>query len=444
MAKALTARVVKSISLLGSTQGLNMVCTVVRLKVLSVLVGPAGVGLMGALTQSAEMIGNFSQLNIRTTAVRDLASAPRGRFDATLTAVRRYGRLLGAVGAALMFLLAPLLAEFTFPGGGMAWAYRIAAASVLFQALQGSELVVLQATSNYRQIAASSLLTAVVGLLIAVPLYWFLRLDGVAPSIVAYSVVAWLGAMWFSRRFRPQGVRSPWRASLVEGRGFIALGVVLTITALGSDLVNFLFMAFMGRKGETELGLFQAGYTMVWRYAAVFFTAFSLEFYPRLSRLGRTPGRMRPLLTHQSIITTLMLLPCALLVIALAPWIIRLIYSGEFMGVRPYLMWGMAATMVRPFTSTVSYAFLAAGRGRVYALTELTSVAVGLGLNIGGYTLGGFDGLGLAMVVWMTVEALIVGFVARRNGLPVPGRRALLITAASLALTSLAALLLTL
>ena len=48
------------------------------------------------------------------------------------------------------------------------------------------------------------------------------------------------------------------------------------------------------------------------------------------------------------------------------------------------------------------------------------------------------------MVVWMTVEAMLVGFVARRHGLPVPGRRALLITAASLALTSLAALLLTL
>lgn len=104
MAKALTVRVVKAITMLGSTQGLTMVCSVVRMKILSLLVGPLGVGLMGALTQAADLVSNLTQLNIRTTAVPQLATAPPGQFNAILVCVRRYGRLLGCIGTALMFL----------------------------------------------------------------------------------------------------------------------------------------------------------------------------------------------------------------------------------------------------------------------------------------------------------------------------------------------------
>lgn len=429
MAETLTRRVVKAISLLGSTQGLNMVCSVVRIKILSVLFGPVGVGLMGALTQASDMIGNVTQLNMRTTAVRDLAGAPQSRFAAVLTSVRRYSRLLGVLGAALMFVFAPLLSQITFPDTDYSWAYRIVAVVVLFQALQGSELVVLQATSNYKQIALSSLITAVIGLSIAVALFFTIGIEGVALSLVAYAVVAWLAAKIFSNRYRVDAAAKPsWRESLTIGRGFIALGALLTLTTLCCDAVNFVFMAFMGNHGETELGLFQAGYTMVWRYAGIFFSAFAYEFYPRLSKVAHAPGRMRVMLTHQSIVTTALLLPCSLIIIVFAPWVIRLIYSSEFLSVTPYLIWGMVGTVLRPFTATLSYSFLAGGKGGVYVLTEVLTALLGLGLNVAGYTLFGLAGLGYAMFAWMTIELLMIAGIARYNRLPVPGHRAMIIT----------------
>lgn len=439
MAKALTVRVVKAITMLGSTQGLTMVCSVVRMKILSLLVGPLGVGLMGALTQAADLVSNLTQLNIRTTAVPQLATASPGQFNAILVCVRRYGRLLGCIGTALMFILAPWMSQFTFGTDSYAWAYRIVALSLLFQALQGTELVVLQATSRYKPIAASGLFTAVSGLLLAVPLYYGLREDGVAPSIVGYSLLAWLGAMWFTRHHRVRGPLPPWRESLALGRGFIAVGVLMTLTSLATDGVNFIFMAIVRASGSDALGQFQAGYQLVWRYTGILFMSFSVEFYPRLSKAIANRRHSSLLLTHQSIVTTMMLAPCAALGIVLAPWLVRLLYAEAFLPVAPYVAWGMAAMAFRPLSLALSYSFLAAGRGKVFCLTEVISSLTGLACNTLGLYLGGFTGLGLALIVWLAIDLAIMLTSARLCGAALPRPRALAVTAVTAAALTLLA-----
>lgn len=442
MAKALTARVVKAITMLGSTQGINMVCNVVRMKILSLLVGPAGVGLMGALTQASDLIGNLTQLNVRTSAVPQLAGASPEKFNAILICVRRYGRLLGSIGMVMMFLLAPWLSAFTFGSTEFAWAYRLVSASILLQALQGSELVVLQSTGRYKPIASSGLFTAVCGLLLAVPLYWFLREDGIAPSIVGYSVFAWLGAMWFTRKYRHSGPKPSLSESLRLGRGFIIVGALLTLTSLIGDIENFVFIAIIRRLGgEETLGVFQSGYTLVWRYTSIFFMAFSMEFYPRIIKVIHRRRHVKLLITHQSIVSTWMMFPCSAAIILLAPWLIQLLFSAEFLAARPYVVWGMVAMCLRPATMTISYSFLASGRNKTYCLTEICSGLFGLALNSAGFYFRGFTGLGISSVIWMATELGIMLIAARLSGSPLPSARALFTTFATTAALGILAIL---
>lgn len=428
MAKTLTARVLKATSLLGSTQGINMVCSVVRMKMLALLVGPTGVGLFGALTQATDMIGNFTQLNIRTTAVAPLSSAPAGRFESLLLSVRRYSRLLGVVGALLMFVLAPWLAEFTFGNGEFVWAYRIAALSIMFVALQGAELIYLQASERYKPIAASGLFTALTGMPVAVALYWGFRVNGIAPGLVFYSLMAFLGAWWFTRRtstlYPRQKISARWSESLRLGMPFLRTGLMLTLMSLATEGVNFLFMAYMGHEGDTVLGLYQAGYKMVWNYTTVFFMSFAMEFYPRLSKAIHNRRHASLMITHQAIISAGILALGAAAVCALSPWLMPLLYSGEFAGAVPYVMWGMVGMAFRPLSLAMSYSFLAANRARVYCLTEITSSVCGLGLNIAGYRLGGFAGLGLATAAWMALDLTIMLVAARLARAPLPKWRA--------------------
>ena len=425
MAKALTLRILKATSLLGSSQGINMVCSVVRMKVLALLVGPEGVGLFGALSQAADMIGNLSQMNIRTSAVPQLSAAPPGRFDAMLIAVRRYGRLLGLIGTVVMFLLAPWLSTFTFGSDEYAWAYRITALSLLLVALQASELVVLQATSRYRPIAAAGLFTALTGMPLAIALYYLFGVGGVAPGIVGYSLLAWIGAMWFTRGQNPVGPKPPWSRSLRLGFGFIKVGALLTLTSLVGDGVNFLFISFIGKGGGDAVGFYQAGYKMVWNYTGVFFMAFSMEFYPRLARTIHNSRHCSLLISHQAIVSAAVLSVGAVVVVALAQWLLPLLYTGEFVGAIPYVRWGMVGMAIRPLSLSMSYSFLAAGRSRVYCITEILSAICGFLINVAGYSLAGLTGLGMATAAWMLLELIIILVSARLSGAPMPLPRAI-------------------
>lgn len=430
MAKTLTARVLKATSLLGSTQGVNMLCSIVRNKVLAVLVGPVGVGLFGAVSQAADMIGNFTQLNIRTSAVPALSAASAGRFDEMLISVRRCGRLLGVVGMVLMFLLAPLLSEAIYHSGEYTWAFRITSVSLLFVALQGSELVVLQATSRYKPIAASGLFTALTGMPLAVALYFWLGIDGIAPGIVAYSVLAFAGSRWFTRHHRPAGPKPSWRRSLSLGYGFVKAGILLTLTSLATYGVGYFFMAFMRGNGEM-LGLYQAGYKMVWSYTGVFFVAFSMEFYPRLSKTVHNNRHVSLLISHQAIISSAVLAVGAAAIVALTPWLMPLLYSGDFTGGDDYVRWGMVGMAFRPLSMAMSYSFLASGRSGVYCATEVISALCGLALNVAGYRMAGFLGLGVATALWMFLELFIMLVAALFSRAPLPRPRALLLALAA-------------
>lgn len=440
MAKALTARVLKSISVLGSTQMFNMLCSVVRMKMLALWIGPIGVGIMGMFMQSLEFVGTLTQLNIRTSAVRDVAVQPKELRGETIGIVRRVSRALGFLGLLLMFVFAPFFSRFSFGSEDFSWGFRILSAALLLQALQGSELVVLQAEGRFKQIASAGMWSAVIGLAVSLIMFKALGVKGLACVIVAYTLINWAFTAYYTRTF-PSGASS---LSLGEcfrrSRKFIEMGFYLVVSGLVASAVSYGFMVIVRKTmGETDLGLYQAGNTMLIRYVGVFFTAISFEFYPRLSAASNRPRYSSLIITHQAKVCSLLFFPCAVAAMLLAPWLIRLLYNEEFLPMSPYFLFGMIGMMMRPASMVLSFGFLASSKTRPYLLTEVTSSLVGFALNVGGYLLGAWIGLGIATALWYLFDLLIIYIVCRLTSTPVyPVRTLLMVLGLSILLIPLA------
>jgi PST family polysaccharide transporter len=422
---------------------LSMLCSVVRNKLLSLWVGALGVGLVGVYFTALELVGQLTQLNVRTSAVRDLASASASRRGALMLTIRRYAWWLGLLGSVLFFVFAGALSQFSFGDDSHVWGFRIIAFTLLFQSLTGGCQVVLQSFDKYKHIAASSMWTAVLGLLITVPLYRFLGLRGVAPSLLAYGLVGWLATAYYSRRisFRPESPVSIGE-SLRMGGGFIRVGLLMTIAGMVVTGVNYLFLAYLNRAAsQVTVGYFQAGYTMLWRYAAIIFTALAVEYYPRLSHVAAHPRRAAVMIGHESICIIGLFLPCACLAVSCGPWLVRLLFSDEFMPALPYFVWGMVGMMFRPLSVCLSYSFLSNARGVTYFVTEVVSGVIGLALNVAFFAHGQFVGLGLATILWMAADLLIMIVAYRCNGMPSLSPRVYIFTLAGVAIVAIVAVL---
>ena len=73
-AHGLSAKVLKAMGLFGGVQGVGILCSVVRVKLVALWLGPGGVALFGIFNSAVDMVKSFSQLGFRSSSVRDIAS----------------------------------------------------------------------------------------------------------------------------------------------------------------------------------------------------------------------------------------------------------------------------------------------------------------------------------------------------------------------------------
>lgn len=407
--------ILKAMGIFGGVQVLNILCSLVRNKLVAIWIGPAGVGLFALFNQALEMLNIATNLGVRNSSVRDISQAVEKR-DSTLiarilTVVRRWSLWLGLGGALITMAIAPLLSRLTFGDFSHVWHYVALSAAVLFMALTNGEYAVLQGLSKLKKLAKVTVSGTIGGLLISIPMFYLWREDSVLPSIIAYALCVMAAAFILKDKEYPAAQVSRHEA-VVMGADFIKLGVFMTLGTFVTMLVSYIFVSWLNITGGKEMvGFYQAGYTLIDKYAGLVFVALGYEYYPRLSRVAHSSQRLRVYVSNQINITFMVLTPCLLAFILLRSHLVWLLYSGEFLVILTYISWGVVGTVLRAMSWCLSFVMLAKGDGKIFLITESLDAVIGLVLNIVCFSLWGVDGLGYAYLVWYAIYTIIVAVV---------------------------------
>ena len=99
----------KSTGIVGGAQFLTILITVVKTKIVALLLGPAGVGVLGLLQGIVDMIRNATGLGIHFSAVKDVAAANASRdgqrIGRTIRILRRWVWGTGLLGMTVAIAL---------------------------------------------------------------------------------------------------------------------------------------------------------------------------------------------------------------------------------------------------------------------------------------------------------------------------------------------------
>ena len=413
-----TGRVLKAMSVFGGIQVITILCSVVRTKLVAVWIGPAGVGLITLYNATIDMLSQTSQLNLRQSAVRDIsAGRSEDRLPRVVAVVRSLALYLGIGGALLCAVLSPLLSRWTFGDGEHTAAFIVLSLVVLFTSLAAGEQAVMQGLEHLKNIARSTLWAALVSTAAALLLFYFLRIDGIVPVLLAFGLFTFLFARL--NRVNPPGPQSPLPGvaqAFREGRRMLSLGMYMTVSSFVSLLAAYLFAVYLNRHySDSTVGIYQSGFTLVNTYVGVIFTAISMEYFPRLSSVAMRPKLASVLVSHEIRVTLWALLPLVVCFICASGLIVHILYTSSFMSMVPYISIAVTGTFMRAVSWCMAFAILARGDGRSFILTESVSAAVMLVLNVIFFSRMDFMGLGIAYVIWYLVYALVVYFAAFRG-----------------------------
>lgn len=412
---SLSRRVVSAIGLFGSVEGVKMLCMLVRNKLAAYLIGAAGFGLLGILTNTINLLSTLCEMGLLTVGVREIASSAESERPRAIAFILRYGRWLAAVGLAVTVAAAPLLSYCIY--GSMAYTvtFMFIGVAVACNILASSYRAVLQGESRLTAIARAAVWSTVTGLVLAVIFLWLFHEDGVTPMLVSYSIVLFLSFLFFGRHNTGLPEMS---VKEVKSRaaGAVRLGLFLTLSGVGSWLSSLVLMAWINHEGDAaSVGLYQVGQTLTVRYVGVVFTALSIEFFPRISS-ALSSGRRRAavMMRHEAVLSVIVVTALCALLIPLAPIVVRLLYNPTFIPVVPMVVWACPGIILRAVSWSMAYVLVADGRGRIFLATEIASAVLCVLIMGAGFRFFGMTGLGAGFTLWYLCYTLMIWCVLRR------------------------------
>ncbi len=413
--------IIKAMGVFGSIQIFSILCSIARTKLIALWIGPAGIGLFAIFNSAIDMIGNISNLGMRTSTPRDISIAASGddpdRLKKMCTVVRRWSFLLGLLGAFIIAAASPALSQMSFGDSNHIWGFIILSVALLANALTNCEHSIMQGTSLLKKLAKSSLYGAILGLILSIPFYYFLGENSIIPSILCYS----LSVLFFSYKLRnkevgnyscPITIKETWQL----GRDFLKLGAFITLADVFSQISNYAFISYLNNTSSTDIvGYYQAGYTLIAKYTGLILTALCVEYYPRLSKVAHSNLKLNLFVSQEINIALMVLTPFISTFILFRKVIINILYTPDFFVIETFISVGIIGVIFRAVSWSMAYVILAKGKGKIFFITETTSTIIFLLLYIPAYNLTGINGFGFAFVLWYLLYGIIIAYIYYRK-----------------------------
>lgn len=367
--------ILKSSSLVGGGQGITYLISMVRIKVVAVLLGPTGVGLVGLYVAATELIGTVARLGINESGVREVAEAYSThdpvRAARTIKTLRRACWITGIFGWLATAALSYPLSLWTFSSGERAWPIAILGATVLIVSVSGGQLALLQGTRRIGDLARVGVFGAVAGTIAAIGIYGWLREKGIVPVLLATAMINLGFSWWFARKVGTLNVPVAWSETIANSKRLIGLGLAFMYGALMASVVGLAIRSFIVRElGLGANGIYQAAWGISGMFAGFILGAMGVDLYPRLTAVAQNNEQVNRLVNEQIEVGILLALPGLLGTLAFAPWIMHVFYSVKFLPAATLLPWLALGIFGQVISFPLGYIQRAKGRSRWIFLSQ--------------------------------------------------------------------------
>ncbi|ASY65989.1 hypothetical protein SJ05684_b50070 (plasmid) [Sinorhizobium sojae CCBAU 05684] len=412
-------QILKSTALIGGSSLINVAFAIIRNKAMALLLGPAGVGLIGLYSSIADIAHAFAGVGIQASGVRQIAEAAgsgdTARVALTATILKRTSVVLGLLGALLLAAFAWPIAQFTFGDQGYAGGVALLSAAILLRLLADGQIALIQGMRDIASLSRINVFGAFFSTVISIPLVYFFGASAIVPSLVAVAAASLAICWWYGRQIRVSPASMSVRQVRQETTALLQLGVVFMISGILTLGAAYAIRIIVLRaEGFSAAGLYQAAWTIGGLYAGFILQAMGTDFYPRLTAVADDDAECNRLVNEQAQISMLLAAPGLIATLTAAPLVMRLFYSPEFYGAVDVLRWICLGMMLRIVAWPMGFIVLAKGAKGVFFWTEVSATLVHVGLAWLLVREIGSVGAGAAFFGLYVWHAMLIYLIVRR------------------------------
>lgn len=404
---------------MGSASVVNFAIGLVRTKAMATMLGPAGIGLMSLFMAVKDLGTSLAGMGVESSAVRQVAAATGSdaaqSVARTVRVLRLLTRALAVFGAVVCALGAPWIARLTFGSEEQTPAVTLLSLAVACGVLAGGHNALLQGLRRIVALAKMSVCANALGALSSVLLVKLLGPDGIVPAIVVGAATSLLLTWLFARAVGPAQVTlsiAEWR---VESAAMLRLGLAFMLSSLAMLGCAYAVRSIISRQlGLDAAGLYQAAWTLSTMYSNVLLGAMYKDYYPRLTSTIDDDAQTQRTVDDQVWMSMLLACPGMVATLVLAPQLISVLYTKEFVSAGEIVRWNCLGVAVQAITIPVGYILLARNAQKLFVGADLLWVTVNITLTWLLVPRHGTVGAGMAFFGAYLAHGTLVLVLARR------------------------------
>lgn len=416
--------IVKSTSIIGVATAIYTFLNIVRTMILFRLLSVASYGVFGVFNSIANWVTAVSGLGIGNSGVREIADAAAAgdetRMMRMVATLRRASIVTGLLGLVILAGLAFPLTSLSFSGSYQyGWDLVLLSVSIFFTAVSAGQIALINGLRRMRELAMLTIIGALAGTLITVPLVWIWRVHGIAPSMVAVTGVTMLASWWYARKIKVKAEVITWRDVWREAGPLLKLGFAFIVTGVLSTgallVIRVLVQRYLGNNAQ---GLYSAAYQLSGLYVGIILGAMGRDFFPRLTGAAADPVRRTRLVNEQIQVGVLLATPGVLATLGLCSWVLRILAGTRYLGAVSIVQWQIIGVFVQTMSWPIGYVLLAKADGRAYIWSEVATTIFYVGFVFVAIRLWGLEGAGIGFLMMEGFHWLLTYLVVKwRHGL---------------------------
>lgn len=399
---------------MGGAQALTYIIGLVRLKIIAILLGPNGIGLVSLYSSAMALLGTISGLGISSSGVREVVRA-YSKDDAaeaarTVRILRRTCWVIGIFGWLLAIGLAQPISRWIIGSTEHSWAIALLGATLLISAVSAGQIALLQGLRRIGDMALANVLGVIVSTTTAICLYAWLGQAGIVPVLVTSALVSLGFSYWFSRRVHVASISVSWTETIDGSRRLVGLGLAFMWSGVLTAGLDMLTRSVIARNlGIEAAGIYQAAWSLSGLFAGFILGAMGADFYPRLTAAIHDKPKAIRMVNQQTEIGMLLALPGLLGTLAFAPLAMKIFYTERFLSGADLLPWLVLGVFGRVISWPLGFIQLAMGASRWFIATETVFVAVQATLVV--YLISIFGAIGAAYAFALTYVLYVIGML---------------------------------
>ncbi|MFN3661812.1 oligosaccharide flippase family protein [Yoonia sp.] len=362
-------------AVIGGAQAVNIMISILRMKVLAILLGPSGVGLLSIYHSLLGVVTTAAGLGMGSSGVRQIASA-KGE-EQELSRVRRVllaaHLVQGALAMLAVWLLRAPISAWLFGDQSYATEVGLIGVAILLTLLGTAQTTLLQGMRRIGDLGRVTVLSALVGTIAGLAAVWAYGAPGLIWFVVIQPLAIIVIALRYTRRLpQPTAIRPSAAALWQVWKPMAKLGAAFMLGGLATAATLLLVRGLITRDlGLEAAGHFAAAWAISMTYISVLLGALASDYYPRLAGVINDRAATNRLINDQVQIGLAIGGPVLLLMLGLAPWITTLLYTVDFAPAAELLQWQTVGNVFKLACWALSFAFAAAARSKIFLLTQI-------------------------------------------------------------------------